>query len=159
MTPDDFKSQFIRKALKFSSAPSIPQTQKKKGISFLDDAIYGPEEDTDTSTIEGEINRYLSEIRERRARPILDYWKLCEKSLPGLAQMAKMYLAIPATSTSSESAFSKTKRILVPQRSSLSSISVEILLCIKEWYRVFGAMSVPSCFSSLMNAPIHIDED
>lgn len=158
MTPDDFKSLFIQKASKFSSAPPILQTEKKKTKSYLTDAIYGPEDNTESSTIENEIRQYLGEPREPRNKTILDYWKLREEALPGLAQMAKMYLAIPATSTPSEGAFSKTKRIIVPQRSSLSSKSVEILLCLKEWYRVFGALSFPSSINS-SNAPIEIDEE
>ncbi|PLW40458.1 hypothetical protein PCANC_09345 [Puccinia coronata f. sp. avenae] len=54
--------------------------------------------------------------------------------------MAQCYLAIPATSAPSERVFSKCKAIVGPQRASLSSESIEHLLCLKEWYRTIATI-------------------
>lgn len=88
----------------------------------------------------------------------MSYWKGKEGALPGLSKMARMYLAIPATSTPSEGAFSKTKAIIGPQRASLSATSIELLLCLKEWYRVFGAIFFPKKINAVKHS-IEIDSD
>lgn len=144
-------------ASSFSSVAPIAKTNKttSKPNCFAK-AIYGRDKPTTYCTIEGEINRYLGDC-DRSHNDVLTYWKGKENSLPGLAKMAKMYLAIPATSTPSEGAFSKTKSIIGPQRASLAPMSMEILLCLKEWYRVFGAMLFPHKFNTADN-PFQIDE-
>lgn len=58
--------------------------------------------------------------------------------------MALNFLAIPATSCPSEGFFNKTKRILGPQRTSLLSLHLEALLCVKDWNWVFGLLKPPS---------------
>ncbi|PLW14034.1 hypothetical protein PCANC_17077 [Puccinia coronata f. sp. avenae] len=54
--------------------------------------------------------------------------------------MARTFLAIPATSAASERVFSKGRRIVSWQRSSLNPKSVEELLCVKEWYQLPNSM-------------------
>ncbi|XP_044361317.1 zinc finger BED domain-containing protein RICESLEEPER 2 [Triticum aestivum] len=46
-----------------------------------------------------------------------------------MAKIARRFLTIPATSVSSESTFSTTRRILDDHRSSLKPVIVEALVC------------------------------
>ncbi|KAH9442095.1 hypothetical protein Pst134EB_028364 [Puccinia striiformis f. sp. tritici] len=71
---------------------------------------------------------------------ILYYWAQHTKIYPLLSLMAHCYLGIPATSTPSEQVFSQSKTIIRSQQHSLSSASIEHLLCVKEWYQKFDEM-------------------
>lgn len=160
MRPEDFRKHFEEKASKFESTPSAMQNKNKSTkSSYFQDAIYGPEEEIEHNSIQSEINRYLGEVCEPRRTDVLAYWKAREATLPGLAKMAKMYLAIPATSVPSKGAFSKTKAFLNPQRSNLSPSSIEILICLKEWFRIFGAMFISDNYISPgdEDTPIELD--
>ena len=48
--------------------------------------------------------------------------------------MAKDLLTIPASTVASESAFSAGKRVITDRRSRLSDKSVEVSVCLKDWY-------------------------
>lgn len=127
-------------------SPEVQVVSTKKPSTsshqYFEDAIYGDQEVNCDQTIASEIRRYLTELPERRETHVLGYWKAHQDVFPALARMAKTYLAIPATSSPSEGVFSKTKNILGPQRASLTSMNVEVLLCLKDWYRHFGPLFV-----------------
>eukprot|EP01023_Acetabularia_acetabulum_P062027 TRINITY_DN7564_c0_g5_i1.p3 TRINITY_DN7564_c0_g5~~TRINITY_DN7564_c0_g5_i1.p3 ORF type:complete len:117 (-),score=8.40 TRINITY_DN7564_c0_g5_i1:178-483(-) len=55
-------------------------------------------------SFEYELKRYISEPIEQTFEP-LDWWKQNEDRFPRLAQLAKIYLAVPATSVPSERIF------------------------------------------------------
>ena len=52
-----------------------------------------------------------------------------------LAAMARDYLAVPATSCSSERLFSAAGNIISEKRSRLGTDTVRALLCLKDWYK------------------------
>lgn len=58
----------------------------------------------------------------------LTWWKNHEKQYPVLATMAKIYLATPASQTSSERLFSCGSHVVSPLRSSLDPNNVEMLV-------------------------------
>ncbi|KAJ8388164.1 hypothetical protein AAFF_G00136300 [Aldrovandia affinis] len=58
----------------------------------------------------------------------LEWWARNEKQFPRLAKLAKSYLAIPATSTPSERAFSLAGNTFTRQRSSLHPAHVDALI-------------------------------
>nr|KAG5685994.1 hypothetical protein BaRGS_028327 [Batillaria attramentaria] len=62
----------------------------------------------------------------------LSWWRVNEARFPLLARMAKMYLAIPATSVPSERVFSTAGDILTSQRASLKPEHVDKLLFLKK---------------------------
>ncbi|KAI3876975.1 hypothetical protein MKX03_024560 [Papaver bracteatum] len=66
---------------------------------------------------------------------LLGWWKTNINKYRILGHMAKDILAIPVSSVASESAFSTGKRVLSPCRSSLSTRTVEALLCTQSWLR------------------------
>jgi hypothetical protein len=59
---------------------------------------------------------------------------------PILARIACDLLAIPASTVASESAFSTGSRIISDYRSSLSSKTVEALVCLQDWFRTAGIL-------------------
>jgi hypothetical protein len=58
---------------------------------------------------------------------ILMFWKSVEDRLPGLVELAKMYLFSVATSSDAERSFSQYNQILSPQRLSLSEEKLRML--------------------------------
>ncbi len=59
---------------------------------------------------------------------VFEWWKTHQKLFPVLAQMAKTYLAIFASSADVERLFSVAGRVVSPLRTSLSSSKVEKLI-------------------------------
>jgi hypothetical protein len=88
--------------------------------------------------VQAKISEYLSEQIEPDGAQALTYWATRQYKFPILAQMARRYLAIPATSAASERVFSKGRRVLSWQRASLKPKSIKQLICIKEWYACFN---------------------
>lgn len=142
----DIKSMFELEAMKYENLEAeVQETSKAKPTStaqYFDNAIYGDQFIHRDQSIGRELTQYLSELPEPRGTDVLVYWKSRQEVYPALAKMAMTFLAIPATSAPSEGVFSKTKNILGPQRASLSSLNVEVLLCLKDWYRLFGPLFV-----------------
>jgi hypothetical protein len=95
-----------------------------------------PNEPKKLDTVKAEIRQYLTEAPKKDSTNILNYWFTCCARFPTLAKMARTFLEIPATSAALEQVFSKGRRIVSWQRSSLNPKSVEELLCVKEWYQL-----------------------
>jgi hypothetical protein len=72
---------------------------------------------------------------------LLHYWKVNALRFPVVSSMAKRFLAVPASSVSSESTFSCGGRILDDYRSSLKPTTVQALVCASSWIR--GSKSPP----------------
>ncbi|KAG2570423.1 hypothetical protein PVAP13_7KG053036 [Panicum virgatum] len=66
---------------------------------------------------------------------LLRYWKVNALRFPVVSSMAKKFLAVPASSVSSESTFSCGGRILDDHRSSLKLATVQALVCASSWIR------------------------
>jgi hypothetical protein len=145
--PSTIKEIFDEEARKYEViVPNTSEntTKKRKLASctsqYFEDAIFGAEDSQPDRSIASELIQYLGDRIERRDTIVLDFWKERANTYPGLANMAMHFLAIPATSCPSEGIFTKTKRILGPQRVSLAPRHVESTLCVKDWYRVFGPL-------------------
>ncbi|KAL2923520.1 putative AC9 transposase [Bienertia sinuspersici] len=79
----------------------------------------------------GEYLTYQFETEENFH--IIQWWKNHSSKFPVLARIAKDILAIPASTIASESAFSASRRVLDEKRSRLSSESIEMCVCKKDW--------------------------
>lgn len=84
-----------------------------------------------------ELDLYLAEPVKKLNEnvDILDYWNKSAARYPQLAKMARDILAVPVSSVASESAFSLSKKVITPNRSSLKPKTVEALMCLQDWYR------------------------
>uniref|UniRef100_A0A8I6WYN8 Uncharacterized protein n=1 Tax=Hordeum vulgare subsp. vulgare TaxID=112509 RepID=A0A8I6WYN8_HORVV len=84
-----------------------------------------------TRVSKSELRNYLEDevAAADTCLDILDWWKINALRYPIMAKIAKRFLAMPATSVSSESTFSTTGRILDAYQSSLKPVMVEALVC------------------------------
>ncbi|CAI5495346.1 unnamed protein product [Closterium sp. Naga37s-1] len=79
-----------------------------------------------------EVDQYLAEARQDGGCA-LAYWRGRELQLPGLKAMALDYLGIPATSATSERAFSQSRDIIWWQRHRLSPRQMRAAMMLKTW--------------------------
>ena len=79
-----------------------------------------------------EISRYKSESSLNLREDPLKWWRLYHHSFPHLADAAQKYLAIVATSTTSERLFSTAGNIITTKRSALSTENVNKLVFLHE---------------------------
>ena len=64
---------------------------------------------------------------------VLKWWKENARSMPVLSLVARDLLAAPASTVSSESAFSSGGRVINIHRHSLKPETVEACICLKDW--------------------------
>lgn len=157
--PDDFYDIFIEAASEFSVEPAAAPSQRSRPSkpSYFDDEIYGAPDVIADASVASEVSRYFAEAIEPRDTDPLAFWKSRQRTYPGLAAMARCFFAIPATSTPSERVFSKAKAIIGPQRSRLAPQSIEMLLCLKDWYATFGPMYIAQ--KGKRRTVIELDDD
>jgi len=87
-----------------------------------------------TYNIHNILDEYFLSIEEDCN--VLEFWKARSADLryTGLAQMARDYLVVQATSVSSEQIFSVAKHTISPTRNRLSEENIRVSLCLKSWY-------------------------
>lgn len=80
-----------------------------------------------------EIDKYFEEsLADRKTKP-LEYWKSRYRDFPVLSRLARIYLAIPATSGPSESIFSIGGDIITKKRNRLSPEMFRWIMLLKSW--------------------------
>ena len=101
-----------------------------------------------------ELDAYLEEppVRPDERFEILTWWKTNSNKYPMLSAMARDFLAIPLSTVSSESAFSfflapgsafsLSGRILIDNRSSMKSETLQALVCCKDWLYTYPTNEV-----------------
>ncbi|PLW57257.1 hypothetical protein PCANC_02428 [Puccinia coronata f. sp. avenae] len=168
LTAKDALTTFKLEAKRFDQSPSRMnptssqgtsgrKTKKAKPMSAIESDVWG--ESTVANDLNDKIRQYIAEVKEPSHTNILYYWANHTKVYPSLSEMAKCFLAIPATSAPSERVFSKSKTIFGSQRHSLSSSSVEHLLCVKEWYQKFDVMMETSSIKEIVEPKAIQDDD
>lgn len=85
--------------------------------------------------IKSELDHYLDEDvwTKTEGFDVLSWWKLNAPKYPTLASMARDFLAVPASTVASESAFSSSGRLVSPHRSRLHPTTIEALMCAQSW--------------------------
>ncbi|KFZ23264.1 hypothetical protein V502_02249 [Pseudogymnoascus sp. VKM F-4520 (FW-2644)] len=83
---------------------------------------------------EVEWRRWLNEPGvDKPETNILKYWQAKQYQYPIIAQIARDYLAIPATSAASERVFSQGADIVTKKRNRLLPSTIRYLLCLRDW--------------------------
>lgn len=122
---------------------SRSQKSKKKGkrvdSTFIANIISGTTTPSSNSNLsKDEMKEYENEdLFPSHCDPddVLVYWAGKKKKWPRLSIMARDMLSIPATSASSERAFSAGKDVFGISRMRLCPETVEALVCLRSWYR------------------------
>ena len=108
---------------------SQPQPVPAKEPSLLSRLCQTAQSLTDgTSSVEHEVNSYLQTPPSSSKTYPLTWWKDNAASFPNLARLALRYLSVPATSTSSERAYSAAGILTTGRRGALSSENVDRLV-------------------------------
>ena len=114
---------------------SQPPPAKKAKTSFFGFKTPKKNRKRHASSAQTELEDYLAEeCIDDEAFPKfcpLGYWKTNEHKFPKLAKLAKVYLAIPASSAESERVFSIAGKIFTPTRCLLKPDTFEKLMNIK----------------------------
>lgn len=153
---DISKFEFLRlQVMKVSSDVSVPVapidlpqpslSKPKKTASLLSTLIekhaYNDTQSSDveqtTREINEEIHKYFLTVIPKDvvdSFDILEFWKNNSKTLPKLAQLSRKILCIPATSVSSERAFSHAGILVNAKRSSLGPSVINKTLFIHDNY-------------------------
>lgn len=124
------------------SATEVPESEQIASESMMNDAremtsidlfsqeFFGEEESTtvETNALKLEIEDYLSPAVKRPSdyfHDVLAWWKGMQTRLPLLSQLARKYLCLPATSTSSERLFSSSGQVQSDLRYNLAANQLE----------------------------------
>lgn len=83
---------------------------------------------TDSNDRSIQFQNYIAEPQLRFDLNAFEWWKFRENKYPALAELAKQYLAIPATSVSSERCFSTAGNIVTSKRTCLLTKNVNMLI-------------------------------
>jgi len=90
-----------------------------------------------------EVDNYLALPKIHFEDCPLLWWKNNASRFPTLSKLAKKYLAIPATSTSSERLFSQAGNIMTVKRTQLTANTFEnLIFCKKNWQLAGGIFPV-----------------
>lgn len=132
----------------------ILESQKSSGWSLLMNYV---EEQQAIPAVKSEIEEYLNEPTYKpkdnghMSFCALEWWKLNCGKYRVLSHMAADVLAIPISTVASESTFSVGGRVIDSFRASLSSSTVEALICGGDWLRILhGIRNKPKVICSLL---------
>ena len=76
-------------------------------------------------------------INDIKVFNIYKWWNNNKNSYPILYKIAKDFLAIQSSSTSSEQLFSESAMVITKRRNRLNDDTVEAIMCIKSWNKLF----------------------
>lgn len=114
-----------------NSSERIESQPKAKVNSFIAD-IY---EESPPPKIVDELEDYLSSGVEEIHTCVLSYWRQKVYTWPRLSAMARDYLAITATSASSERSLSSGRHLLGLYRRSMLPKTMQACMCLRSWAR------------------------
>jgi hypothetical protein len=94
--------------------------------------------------VPSELETYLKKptIPRTDTFDILSWWKSNSMEYPTLSRIARDVLAVPTSNVASESAFSMGRRTISDFRSSLTPQNVEALICLQDWIRASGIITL-----------------
>lgn len=95
--------------------------------SDSDDSNNDDDQEDEEEMLRKEVQMYFGEHKKVRSLSPLQWWRDNEVKFPNLAQLARSYLAVPATSTPSERLFSAAGNIVSKKRASLTPDHVDML--------------------------------
>lgn len=116
--------------------PTQKQTKQSKILKFLST---GEEEEKQVNS--PELDLYLSEPVQCHNGDPLTWWRANRDRYPELSRLARIFLAIPATSVPSEQLFSTAGDVLTKKRNRLASDSMEAQVFVYKNYDLINDQS------------------
>lgn len=117
--------------------PAVQRQRSPDKVSVQVDEWSDDEEDVHSSV--DQLMQYYAEPPHDRSLPVdkspIPYWVAKKNVWPQLAAMALDIYSVPAMSDEPERIFSQTGHVLAPRRRSLTSKSMEQLMCMKSWLK------------------------
>jgi hypothetical protein len=126
-------SALASSALKFNPNPF--KRSKKKKTSELDRYPHLSISCILFQFIFSYLGEHCAEDSETRDFDLLGWWKNHEQDYPVLANMARDYLAVQASSVPSERVFSSSGLFISDRRTRLSNDTIQASMCLKHWER------------------------
>ncbi|RHN76541.1 putative transcription factor/ chromatin remodeling BED-type(Zn) family [Medicago truncatula] len=124
----------------------------------LDESFFPPEDGisdiqfyisdfTTNQQYKSELNVYLEEPLESSAQEfdILSWWRINGLKYPTLSRMASDILSMPVSTLSADSIFDTEIRKMDNYRSLLDSVTLEALICTKDWFHCGSTPIDVSC--------------
>lgn len=109
---------------------------------------------TSSQHMKSELDQYLEESLLSRAQEldILCWWKLNKQKYPTLSKMASDVLTIPVCTVAPDSVFDTELRKMDRHRSLLHPVTLEALVCTKDWFQCGSSSSSSIPSSQVSNA-------
>lgn len=142
----DEGSEVISQSFMEEGTDVIPKAEMTDGGALLSDSDRMSDFDVYISEISGgqdmrsELDQYLDESLMPRSQDfdVLSWWKLNKLKYPTLSRMASDILSTPITTVSPENVFDTVGRKIDRYRSSLRPVTLEAIICAKDWLQ-YGA--------------------
>ncbi|KAG8502999.1 hypothetical protein CXB51_000988 [Gossypium anomalum] len=101
----------------------------------------------DSSLHQHNLDIYLeeSELELNNQIDVLDYWSKSSVRYSEFSLLARDLLAIPILIVAFESAFSTSKKVITPLRSSLKPKTIQVIICFDDWIRAKGFSTEIGC--------------
>jgi len=96
-----------------------------------------------------ELDEYLEEPLETRVQEfdVLSWWRINGLKYPTLSRLASDILCVPVSTLSADAVFDTEMRKMDNYKSSLDSLTLEALICTKDWFRYKSSpITVPNAF-------------
>jgi len=96
-----------------------------------------------------ELDEYLEEPLETRVQEfdVLSWWRINGLKYPTLSRLASDILCVPVSTLSADAVFDTEMRKMDNYKSSLDSLTLEALICTKDWFRYkLSPITVPNAF-------------
>ncbi len=110
--------------------------EKRKPLGIMEHIIQKKKKSSNLQS-RNEIDEYLAiPVESQNVNPC-EWWKHHQTQYPILAKIARDYICIPATSVSSEQAFSKSGELISKKRNRLGDRAIEACMCLNSWITLF----------------------
>ncbi|KAJ6711418.1 BED FINGER-RELATED [Salix purpurea] len=145
VSPQEMQLQVIHQDMHVEEVPpqDLPMLSIGDGLSDFDIYI---SEITSGQHLKSELDQYLEESLLPRVHEfdVVGWWKLNRLKYPTLSKMAADILSIPVSTVAPDSVFDTENKKIDSYRGSLLPITLEALVCAKDWLQNGSSLSSSS---------------
>ncbi|EXB67267.1 Putative AC transposase [Morus notabilis] len=114
---------------------------------------------TSSQQMKSELDQYLEEPLLPRVQEfdIMSWWNQNRSKYPTLSRMASDILSIPVSTVAPDSVFDTNLKVVDKYRSSLHPVTLEALICAKDWLQHGSSTQTPSPSFEVTNAIVRME--